>query len=80
MSVLPRTLAISDLTLHSLVGKPRPTPEKGLGQAQPACDGWLPGGKGLCGVLRISNGVWAALSRTVPPLVYILLTQPSVIS
>lgn len=38
------------------------------------------GGKGLCGVLRISNGVWAALSRTVPPLVYILLTQPSVIS
>ena len=28
----------------------------------------------------ISNGVWAALHRTVPPLVYILPTQPSAIS
>ena len=46
MSMLPRTLAISDLTLHSPMGKPRATPEKGFGQAQPACDGWLPGGKG----------------------------------
>ena len=60
MSVLPRTLAISDLTLHSLVGKPRPTPEKGLGQAQPACDGWLPGGKGLCGVAMPSTAQAAA--------------------
>lgn len=61
MSVLSRTLAISDFALHSPMGKPRPTPRKGLVRpSQRVTDGSLEG-RGPCGV-AMSSPAQAAVS------------------